>query len=113
MNSDEVEVTASFLIQVHLFVNLLETPLFLGMCLISHFYFLRFIDIRLRLLEPSEHPHLLKIMYGLLMVLPQNDAFHSLLQRLEKGTAITLFNHQIAQFDSEGNPVPPQPIVPK
>eukprot|EP00475_Leptophrys_vorax_P027939 TRINITY_DN40022_c0_g3_i1.p1 TRINITY_DN40022_c0_g3~~TRINITY_DN40022_c0_g3_i1.p1 ORF type:complete len:614 (+),score=127.44 TRINITY_DN40022_c0_g3_i1:113-1843(+) len=96
---DEVEVTASFLIQVHLFVKMLETPLFL--------------DLRLRLLEPSEHPHLLKIMYGLLMVLPQNDAFHSLLQRLEKGTAITLFNHQIAQFDSEGNPIPSQPILSK
>lgn len=49
-------------------VQLLESPVFTY--------------LRLQLLEPEKYPYLSKCLYGLLMLLPQTQAFHSLKNRL-------------------------------
>ena len=66
----EMEVTVGFLMQIDKLVNLLESPVFL--------------HLRLQLLdvESPYHAPLLKSCYGLLMLLPQSDAFRSLNDRL-------------------------------
>mmetsp|Transcript_34679 Transcript_34679/g.70096 ORF Transcript_34679/g.70096 Transcript_34679/m.70096 type:complete len:1010 (-) Transcript_34679:3388-6417(-) len=66
----ELEVTVGFLMQVDKLVHLLESPVF--------------IHLRLQLLdvEKPQHPYLLKSCYGLLMLVPQSDAFRSLNDRL-------------------------------
>lgn len=66
----EMEVTCGFLMQIDKLVNLLESPVFL--------------HLRLQLLdvESPYHAPLLKSCYGLLMLLPQSDAFRSLNDRL-------------------------------
>jgi len=38
--------------------------------------------LRLQLLEPEKYPALLKVMYGILMLLPQSSAFQTLRNRL-------------------------------
>ena len=40
------------------------------------------LDLRLQLLEPERYPYLFKCLYGLLMLLPQSNAFLSLRNRL-------------------------------
>jgi hypothetical protein len=45
-----------------------------------------FAVMRLHLLEPNRHPALLKAMYGLLMILPQSHAFHTLRKRLKSAS---------------------------
>lgn len=66
----ELEVTVGFLMQIDKLVQLLESPIF--------------IHLRLQLLdvEKPQHPYLLKSCYGLLMLVPQSDAFRSLNDRL-------------------------------
>ena len=66
----DIEVTVGFLMQIDKLVQLLESPVF--------------IHLRLQLLdvEKPQHPYLLKSCYGLLMLLPQSDAFRSLNDRL-------------------------------
>ena len=66
----EMEVTVGFLMQIDKLVKLLESPVFL--------------HLRLQLLdvESPYHAPLLKSCYGLLMLLPQSDAFRSLNDRL-------------------------------
>eukprot|EP00970_Alexandrium_tamarense_P015454 scaffold5185_cov198-Alexandrium_tamarense.AAC.2 len=66
----ELEVSVGFLMQVDKLVQLLESPVF--------------VHLRLQLLnvESSHHAPLLKSCYGLLMLLPQSDAFRSLNDRL-------------------------------
>jgi len=66
----EMEVTVSLLMQVDKLVQLLESPIFVHM--------------RLQLLDVDSrfHAPLLKSLYGLLMLLPQSDAFRSLNDRL-------------------------------
>ncbi|KAL7462982.1 hypothetical protein ACHAXS_003352 [Conticribra weissflogii] len=66
----ELEVTVGFLMQIDKLVQLLESPIF--------------IHLRLQLLdvESPHHAPLLKSCYGLLMLLPQSDAFRSLNDRL-------------------------------
>ena len=54
--------------QVDQLVQLLETPCFTF--------------LRLQLLEPAEHPQLLKTLFGLLLLLPQSTAFNTLSARL-------------------------------
>lgn len=44
--------------------------------------------LRLQLLEPERYPHLLKAMYGLLMLLPQSSAFATLRNRLSAVSAL-------------------------
>lgn len=66
----EMEVTVGFLMQIEKLIQLLESPVFL--------------HLRLQLLdvESTYHAPLLKSCYGLLMLLPQSDAFRSLNDRL-------------------------------
>ena len=45
-------------------------------------------DLRLQLLEPSKYPYLYKCLYGLLMLLPQSDAFDILKNRLNTVTSL-------------------------
>jgi vacuole morphology and inheritance protein 14 len=67
--ADPQLVTVPFLVQVDKLVTLLESPVF--------------IFLRLQLLEPTQHPYLLKSLYGLLMLLPQSTAFNTLRMRLK------------------------------
>ena len=64
-------MTVGFLMQIDKLVHLLESPIF--------------VHLRLQLLdaEAVHHTHLLKSCYGLLMLLPQSNAFRSLNHRLE------------------------------
>ena len=66
----ELEVTVGFLMQMDKLVLLLESPIF--------------VHVRLQLLnvEAPHHVSLLKSCYGLLMLLPQSNAFHALNDRL-------------------------------
>ncbi len=66
----EFELTVGFLMQVDSLAHLLESPVF--------------VQVRLQLLdvETPYHTYLLKSCYGLLMILPQSDAFQSLNDRL-------------------------------
>ena len=65
----EVDVTVGFLMQVDKLVQLLESPIF------TH--------LRLQLLEQDpRHKPLLKSLYGLLMLLPQSQAYRTLSDRL-------------------------------
>ncbi len=71
-----VDMTIGFLMQVDKLVTLIESP--------------TFVHLRLELLEPYRNPYLLKIMYGLLMLLPQNNAFNSLRIRLQAASSFGL-----------------------
>jgi vacuole morphology and inheritance protein 14 len=66
----EVDVTVGFLMQIDKLVQLLESPIF--------------IRLRLHLLEvdTKNHADLLKSLYGLLMLLPQSQAYKTLSDRL-------------------------------
>lgn len=66
----QIEVTVGLLMQVDKLVQLLESPIF--------------VHLRLQLLDvdSKHHAPLLKSLYGLLMLLPQSDAFRSLNDRL-------------------------------
>mmetsp|Transcript_10694 Transcript_10694/g.18001 ORF Transcript_10694/g.18001 Transcript_10694/m.18001 type:complete len:722 (+) Transcript_10694:74-2239(+) len=66
----EVDITVGFLMQIDKLVQLLESPIF--------------IQLRLHLLETDSpaHAHLLKSLYGLLMLLPQSQAYKILSDRL-------------------------------
>ena len=73
----EVDVTVGFLMQVDKLVQLLESPIF--------------IHLRLQLLEVDQNADLLKSLYGLLMLLPQSQAYKTLSDRLS--TISSLQNH--------------------
>lgn len=73
----ELEVSVQVLVQIDKLVQLLESPVF--------------IYLRLQLLEPERYPYLNKCLYGLLMLLPQTQAFHTLRNRLHSIT-----NHSFA-----------------
>jgi vacuole morphology and inheritance protein 14 len=66
----EIDVSVGFLMQIDKLVQLLESPIF--------------IHLRLELLEvkSSRHEDLLKSLYGLLMLLPQSQAYKTLSDRL-------------------------------
>ncbi|XP_014285710.1 protein VAC14 homolog isoform X1 [Halyomorpha halys] len=63
------EVNVEFLAEVDRLVQLLESPIF--------------IYLRLQLLQTPENYYLIRAMYGLLMLLPQSEAFHVLRHRLD------------------------------
>ena len=65
----DMEITVELLVQVDQLVQLLETSVF------TH--------LRLQLLEPGDHPALLKTLYGLLLLLPQSSAWATLSARLQ------------------------------
>ena len=71
-----VEVTVGFLMQADKLVQLIESPIF--------------IELRLQLLEMGnpQYRALLKSLYGLLMLLPQSAAFHTLRSRLTSASSM-------------------------
>ncbi|KAI7821599.1 vacuolar protein 14 C-terminal Fig4p binding-domain-containing protein, partial [Kickxella alabastrina] len=62
------DLTVSFLVQLDKLVQLIESPVFTF--------------LRLQLLDPAQHPMLVRSLYGLLMMLPQSSAFAILRNRL-------------------------------
>ena len=74
----DVDVTLGFLVQIDRLVQLLESPIFVG--------------LRLQLLEPESetHAHLVKSLFGILMLLPQSSAFKTLRDRLMSVSALYL-----------------------
>lgn len=64
----QLEMTLPFLLEIDKLVQLLESPIFLG--------------LRLQLLEPTKYPYLQKCLYGILMILPQSSAYETLKNRL-------------------------------
>ncbi len=66
----DVDVTVGFLMQIDKLIQLLESPIF--------------VQMRLQLLEvgTENHSDLLKSLYGLLMLLPQSQAYKTLSDRL-------------------------------
>ena len=89
----QVEITVGFLIQIDKLVQLIESPVF------TH--------VRLHLLEPELHPFLLKTMWGLLMLLPQSPAFHTLKNRLAAVPDLGIFRLQLEA--SRGRGAGPKP----
>ncbi|KAL4131937.1 hypothetical protein QTP88_009166 [Uroleucon formosanum] len=64
-----MDVTIDLLIEVDKLIQLLESPIF--------------IYLRMELLEEPVNQYLIKALYGLLMIMPQSDAFHLLRHRLK------------------------------
>lgn len=64
----DLEVTVDFLMEVDKLVQLIESPIFTY--------------LRLQLLDVENNPYLIKALYGLLMLLPQSQAFQLLSHRL-------------------------------
>jgi hypothetical protein len=73
-----VEVTVNFLMQIDKLVQLLESPVF--------------IPVRLHLLDVNSkhHRNLLKSLYGLLMMLPQSQAYKTLSDRLSTVSSLKM-----------------------
>ncbi|XP_054615716.1 protein VAC14 homolog [Dunckerocampus dactyliophorus] len=65
----DLEVTVDFLMEVDKLVQLIECPIFTY--------------LRLQLLDVENNPYLIKALYGLLMLLPQSQAFQLLSHRLQ------------------------------
>lgn len=72
----ETTISVGVLLQCDKLVQLLETPIFIG--------------TRLHLTQPHrpDHGHLLRLLYGLLMVLPQGTAYATLRDRLTSVTSL-------------------------
>lgn len=51
-----------------------------------------FQDLRIELLEPEQNGPIVHTLYGLLMLLPQSEAFHTLRRRLECVAHLRPFN---------------------
>jgi len=70
----EFEITVDTLMEIDKLVNLIESPIFM--------------HLRMQLLEPEKYPFLFKSLYGILMLLPQSPAFHTLCNRLNSMTCM-------------------------
>lgn len=70
----EFEITVTLLVQIDKLVQLLESPVF------TH--------LRIQLLDPEKYPFLYKCLYGILMILPQSQAFTILRNRLNSVSSI-------------------------
>ncbi|GMH20341.1 hypothetical protein Nepgr_022182 [Nepenthes gracilis] len=87
----EEDINVKFLVQLDKLIRLLETPIFAY--------------LRLQLLEPGRYVWLLKSLYGLLMLLPQQSAAFKILQtRLKTIPSYSLNDDQIQSIS--GNPHP-------
>lgn len=69
MEFSKINMSVPLLIQIDKLVQLIESPVFVNM--------------RLQLLERSRYPYLLKVLCGLLMLLPQSNAFNALRMRIQ------------------------------
>lgn len=76
-----LEMSVKFLVQIDRLVQLFESPI------LTH--------VRLLLLEPEQHPHLLKALWGVLMLLPQSPAYHLLKNRLTSVAELGLLRLQL------------------
>eukprot|EP01065_Artemidia_motanka_P035579 TRINITY_DN43491_c0_g1_i1.p1 TRINITY_DN43491_c0_g1~~TRINITY_DN43491_c0_g1_i1.p1 ORF type:complete len:696 (+),score=280.03 TRINITY_DN43491_c0_g1_i1:61-2088(+) len=85
----EREITVSMMVQIDKLVQLLESPVFTY--------------IRVALLEPAEHPYLVKTLFGILMLLPQSSTFEYLHKRLKNVNTLCNLNNRI-----EAHPRPTQ-----
>ena len=88
----DVNVTLGFLVQIDRLVQLLESPIFVG--------------LRLQLLEPQSdtHAHLVKSLFGILMLLPQSSAFKTLRDRLMSVSALYLTSSSTSSKSSKRLP---------
>lgn len=93
----ELEVTLSMLLQIDKLVQLLESPVFTA--------------LRLQLLEPEQHPGLLKCLYGLLMLLPQSSAFATLRNRLNALNGLGYMQAVGGTRARTASPAPPLPAT--
>lgn len=88
----EEDINEKFLIQLDKFIRLLEAP--------------TFVYLRFQLLEPWKHTWLLKSLYGLLMLLPQQSAAFKLLRTRLKTVPSNNFNNdqlRLSQIPDDGN----------
>jgi len=93
MRFAEIDVTVGFLMQLDKLVQLIESPIF--------------IHLRLELLEVNSkrHEDLLKSLYGLLMLLPQSQAYKTLSDRLTTVSSLQMHmkgNSNSSVFASHG-----------
>lgn len=65
----DLEITKEFLIELDKLIQLIESPIFAY--------------LRLQMLDAENSQYLVKSLYGILMLLPQSDAFRILLSRLQ------------------------------
>ncbi|XP_022776469.1 protein VAC14 homolog isoform X5 [Durio zibethinus] len=86
----EEDINVKFLVQLDKLIRLLETPIFAY--------------LRLQLLEPGRYIWLLKALYGLLMLLPQQSAAFKILQTRLKTVPSYSFNGDQLNRASSGNP---------
>ncbi|KAE8682005.1 Protein VAC14-like protein [Hibiscus syriacus] len=85
----EEDINAKLLIQLDKLIRLLEAPIFAY--------------LRLQLLEPRRYIWLLKALYGLLMVLPQQSAAFKILRRRLKTVPSNSVNDDQLKRTSSGN----------
>ncbi|KAH9794547.1 protein VAC14-like [Citrus sinensis] len=86
----EEDLNVKFLVQLDKLIRLLETPIFAY--------------LRLQLLEPGRYTWLLKALYGLLMLLPQQSAAFKILRTRLKTVPSFSFNGEQIKRTSSGNP---------
>ncbi|XP_076924630.1 protein VAC14 homolog [Bidens hawaiensis] len=89
----EEDINVRFLIQLDKLINLLETPIFAY--------------LRLQLLEPGRYIWLLKALYGLLMLLPQQSAAFKILRTRLKTVPSYSFDLEKVNHTSSENPSNP------
>lgn len=80
---ETLPLTSEALVQLDRLVQLLETP--------------AFTPLRLQLLQPQNHPDLVRAMYGVLMLLPQSNAFKVLSTRLNSVPGLTFLQLESQQ----------------
>ncbi|XP_010916213.1 protein VAC14 homolog [Elaeis guineensis] len=85
----EEDINVKFLVQLDKLIRLLETPIFAY--------------LRLQLLEPGKHTWLLKTLYGLLMLLPQQSAAFKILRTRLKTVPSSSFSNDLKRTSS-GSP---------
>ncbi|KAM5566891.1 protein VAC14 [Rosa sericea] len=85
----EEDINVKFLVQLDKLIRLLETPIFAY--------------LRLQLLEPGRHMWLLKALYGLLMLLPQQSAAFKILRTRLKTVPSYSFSGEQPRRTSSGN----------
>ncbi|KAG8503447.1 hypothetical protein CXB51_001593 [Gossypium anomalum] len=112
----EEDINVKFLVQLDKLIRLLETPIFayLRLQVAAHFTgpnygFSEFIGCNvvklfLELLEPGRYIWLLKALYGLLMLLPQQSAAFKILRTRLKTVPSHSFNGDKLKRASSGNP---------
>ncbi|XP_015791104.1 protein VAC14 homolog [Tetranychus urticae] len=89
----DLEITVQFLTEIDQLVQLIESPIFAY--------------LRLELLDTGKNEDLVKSLYGLLMLLPQSDAFHLLRKRLQCVPNLKIFsvNGSISSTETSTQPI--------